>query len=122
MMTNGTLPADPRGAAGYYLDRGVIPVPIPRTGNCKNPSLDNWTNLRPSRTDLDYLFPQGRLLNIGLLLGQPSCGLVDIDLDCSEAITVAKHLLPSTGWISGRASRPCSHWWYVVTEPPARAS
>jgi DNA polymerase-1 len=83
--------------------------------------LEDWPNLRPTPADLDRLFPKDRELNVGLLLGSPSQGLLDIDLDCAEAIAVAPLLLPATGWVSGRAGRPRSHWWYLVSDPPDKA-
>jgi DNA polymerase-1 len=122
MIANGQLPADPRAAAGYYLDRGLLPISVPRTGNHKNPALDGWSELRPRAADLDALFPPGRALNLGLLLGTPSRGLVDVDLDCAEAVAAGWLLLPRTGWISGRPGRPRSHYWYTVKDPPALAA
>jgi DNA polymerase I-like protein with 3'-5' exonuclease and polymerase domains len=60
-------------------------------------------------------------MNVGLLLGQPSGGLVDVDLDVPEALAVARLLLPATGWVSGRKGSPRSHWWYIVGDPPEKA-
>ncbi len=50
--------------------------------------------------------------NIGLLTGEPSGWLVDVDLDSPEAARIAEHFLPRT-LTSGRASSPDSHRWYV---------
>jgi hypothetical protein len=119
---NGKLFRDARSAAGHYLRLRRIPVPIPRTGGCKAPVLDRWPDLRPSDEDLDTLFPSDQALNIGLLLGEPSGGLIDIDLDAPEAVAIGRLLLPPTGWISGRRSKPRSHWWYIVNDPPDKAS
>ena len=66
---NDKLPADVRSAAGYYLARGVLPIPVPRVGRCKAPVLEGWSALRPKAEDLDALFPEGEELNVGLLLG-----------------------------------------------------
>jgi DNA polymerase I-like protein with 3'-5' exonuclease and polymerase domains len=118
---NGQLPSDSRSAAAYYLDRGYVPVPIPRIGHCKAPTLQGWQALNANAVDLDRLFPADQALNIGLLLGAPSGGLIDIDLDAPEAVAAARWLLPPTGWVSGRASKPRSHWWYVVPDPPGKA-
>jgi hypothetical protein len=115
---DGRLPAEPRAVAAHYLDLGYIPIPIPRTGRCKAPTLDRWQDLRPSPQDLNSLFPTGQALNVGLLLGEPSGGLIDIDLDAAAAVAAGPILLPSTGWVSGRASKPRSHWWYRVQSPP----
>src|SRR5262245_43650412 len=53
--------------------------------------------------------------NLGLILGQASGGLVDVDLDSAEAVELAQTFLPKTGMIHGRPMRRRSHWWYVVT-------
>jgi DNA polymerase I-like protein with 3'-5' exonuclease and polymerase domains len=119
---NGQPPASPREAAAYYLGRGFIPVPIPRTGNHKAPALDGWQQLRPTPQDLDGLFPADQSLNLGLLLGEPSGGLLDVDLDCVEAIAAGTILLPDTALSSGRKSRMHSHRWYRVNNPPDKAS
>ncbi len=52
--------------------------------------------------------------NIGVLLGEPSGWLVDVDLDCDEAVALAAQFLPATKVRSGHAARPDSHWWYVA--------
>jgi phage gp37-like protein len=50
--------------------------------------------------------------NVGVMLGPKSNGLVDLDLDCPEAIIVAPLLLPPTKAIFGRASKRASHRLY----------
>ena len=62
--------------ATHYIDRGwsVIPVPLGQ----KAPTMAGWPNLRISLEEVPTYF-SGRL-NVGLLLGEPSRGLVDIDL------------------------------------------
>jgi DNA polymerase I-like protein with 3'-5' exonuclease and polymerase domains len=117
---NGRPPTTPQQAAPYYLDRGFRPLPIPFKK--KGAVLDGWEALRPTADDLPGLFPEGQRLNIGLLLGEPSNGLVDADLDSAEAVRAAPHLLPATSMIHGRPGKPRSHYWYVVDAPPAKAS
>jgi len=51
---------------------------------------------------------------VGILLGDASNGIVDIDLDCLEAITLSHYLLPPTDMVFGRDSKPASHWIYRV--------
>src|SRR5207248_165410 len=99
-----------RHAAQHYLRLGFTPVPL--RAKTKAPRLNGWPQLQADGYDLDQLFPANTALNIGLLLGEPSRGLVDVDLDAVEAIRAAGHLLPETGWVSGRASKPRSHYWY----------
>lgn len=50
------------------------------------------------------------------MLGTPSGGLVDVDLDSPEAVCLAPHVLPETGATFGRASKPRSHFLYIVPE------
>jgi hypothetical protein len=118
--SNGTVPPDVPSAARFYLDHGALPIPVSPRG--KVPIGDAWQQQRPTLEDLGDLFPTGTNRNVGLLLGAPSGGLVDVDLDCAEARAAAPYLLPGTGWISGRASCPQSHWWFRTDEPPDKAS
>ncbi len=97
-------------AARTYLRRGYMPVPIP--AGQKGPRLKGWQRLRLAEDDLPAHF-KGRG-NIGLLLGEPSGGLVDVDLDCPEARALAADHLPPTPAKTGRHGAPESHWWYVV--------
>jgi putative DNA primase/helicase len=55
--------------------------------------------------------------NIGVALGKRSANLVDVDLDCSEAVALAPAFLPPTATF-GRASKPRSHWLYITTDAP----
>ncbi len=113
---NGTpTPAD---AARFHLKLGQYAVPnYPRT---KRPVGEDWEKLRITEKDIERLFrPEN---NVGLLVGKPSGGLVDVDLDCSEAVAVATILLPATGMICGRESAPTSHWWFLVDDPPEKSS
>ena len=56
-------------------------------------------------------------MNIGVVLGEPSNGLVDIDLDCKEAVALAKQFLPHTDLRFGRESSPESHLVFGIEEP-----
>lgn len=96
-------------AARWYLSRGYRPVPLP--AGEKAPRLRGWTKLRLDDADLPRHF--NGTGNIGLLLGEPSGWLVDVDLDCPEAVDLAPQFLPPTDATSGRMSSPCSHWWYI---------
>ena len=56
------------------------------------------------------------------MLGKPSGGLIDVDLDELEAIQAASFFMPLTGWTSGRKSMPRSHYWYTADDPPDKAA
>ena len=76
-------------AARAYLNHGYQPVPVPP--GQKGPILIGWQRLRLTVDELPAHF-NGRG-NIGLLLGAPSAGLVDVDLDCPEALELAPQYL-----------------------------
>src|SRR5215472_5756564 len=94
-----------------YIERGFFPIPIePRSKICR---LSGWQSLRSSHEDVPRLFNNPEL-NVGILLGDASNGIVDVDLDCLEAITLSHYLLPPTDMVFGRDSKPASHWIYRV--------
>lgn len=97
-------------AARAYLRRGYVPVPVP--AGVKGPRLAGWQRLRLTESELPAHF--GNAGNIGLILGDPSGGLTDVDLDCDEARTLAPQYLPETPAMTGRLSAPQSHWWYTA--------
>jgi hypothetical protein len=72
--------------------------------------------------DIDKAFPIDTQGNVGVLLGEPSGGLVDLDLDCPEVRAAAVHLAPATPCVCGRRSATNSHRGYVVTDPPKKAT
>jgi hypothetical protein len=108
-----TQPDAPRAARAYRA-RGWWSVPIP--AQKKGPRLPRWQETRIDVDDLKLYYKAES--NIGLILGQPSGGLVDVDLDCPEARQLAPALLPPTGMIHGRPSSPRSHYWYVASSAP----
>lgn len=109
------------------IRRGFQPIPLETGG--KRSKLSGWPRLRwentpegldDARAKFDAwsegdeetrLPPHGGL---GVLLGDPSGGLVDVDLDHAMTNRLKDHFLPRTSARSGRASRPNSHYWYVV--------
>jgi bifunctional DNA primase/polymerase-like protein len=111
---NRQPPPDMRLAAKAYRDRGWSPIPLKR--NSKAPIARNWTRLVVG----DKTEWPG---NIGVRLGEPSSGLVDLDLDCDEARLLAPAVLPPTGAVFGRPGAPQSHWLYDCGESaPTSAS
>jgi Bifunctional DNA primase/polymerase, N-terminal len=106
--------------ARICADRQWSVLPI-RAGS-KAPRTKEWTELRLRKKDLEDAFNETD--NIGVLLGEASDGLVDIDLDSAEAIRAAKYYLPETDRIHGRRTKLSSHFWYRVrpTLAPAKFS
>ena len=105
-----------RQAAAFYLDHGFAPLPVPR--RAKNPVLEGWPALRIGKADLARYFPDSRDSNIGLILHDQS-RLVDLDLDCAEAVGAGRAWLPLSSWVSGRRGKPLSHYWYEADAPVA---
>lgn len=106
----------PLDLAHDYQARGMAVLPVEYKG--KRPShnghlLKNWQNLRPTVDELLTYFGNGPQ-NIGVLLGDPSGHLVDVDHDCPEALIIAPLLLPPTNSTFGRASRRRSHNLYYA--------
>jgi hypothetical protein len=108
--TRNGFPSDVRAAAERYVLLDAKPIWLPPRS--KNPDRLEWQKERLTLDDLDGAFPSGVNRNLGILNGEPSRHLQDVDLDCPEALRIAPHLLPRTGWIFGRKSAPRSHWIY----------
>jgi Bifunctional DNA primase/polymerase, N-terminal len=105
----------PLDAAIAWIGRGFCPVPIPR--GSKKPVLHGWERLEITHDVASRYFsdlPQ----NVGVLMGD-KFGSTDVDCDCVEAVAAARELLPETGLIFGRQSKPFSHFFYR-TDPPVR--
>src|SRR4051812_48278830 len=102
--------------ANTYTELGcrVIPVPL----KSKVPELNGWQKLRLEPSDLPKRFA-GAPQNVGILMGEPSNGIVDVDLDCPEAIALAPRLLIQTGARFGHAAKRNSHWLFRCDPIPA---
>lgn len=100
--------------ARHYSHRGWGVIPIPHKS--KAPIIKGWQQLRLEESDLPRYF-NGHSQNIGVLLGEPSHWLIDIDLDHPRAIELAPEYLPATPLRFGRPSKPESHWIYRVSGP-----
>jgi hypothetical protein len=90
------------------VGRGLAVVPIPE--GRKRPIVPAWQALRIRPAQLDDYF-NGSPQNVGILLGEPSGWVVDVDLDTPEAVELGSRFLIPT-LMSGRQSVPRSHWWY----------
>jgi len=101
-------------AAREYTRRGMMVLPIPHRS--KSPRIANWQKMRIKEDDLGQHF-NGKPRNIGVLLGEPSGWLIDIDLDHQRAVELADRYLPPTEAIFGRNSNRRSHRIYRVSEP-----
>jgi hypothetical protein len=93
-----------------YARRGWRVVPIPR--GQKRPAMAGWPDFEARPEDVPRLFGQGE--NVGVILGRSSGDLVDIDLDCPEAVALADRYLPATGAVFGRPANPRSHRLFLA--------
>lgn len=99
--------ADAREAAAEYLRRGFSIVPIPRAE--KGPRTTGWAGSKFSEEDIRTD------ANLGVKTGAASGNLIDVDLDCDEAILLGSLWLPATEMRHGRSKHPRSHYWYRVS-------
>lgn len=106
----------PLEQACTYIHRGWAPIPIPH--GTKGPTIPGWQELRLDEAAAAQHF-NGEQQNIGILTGPASHGLVDVDLDCAEAVALADGYLPRTRAIFGRPSKRRSHRLYRLTGEPA---
>src|SRR5258708_24132318 len=92
-----------------YLERGwrVVPIPLRK----KRPVIKEWEKLDILALELGRHF-NGRPQNVGVMLGDKSGGLVDIDLDSPEAVKLADFFLPKTSAVFGRKGKALSHRLY----------
>ncbi|MDA1109095.1 MAG: bifunctional DNA primase/polymerase [Nitrospinae bacterium] len=104
MISNTT----PYQAAESYLERGWFPIDVEY--KTKNPEGEHWQNRRISKENIHTRFNK-KEQNVRILLGI-SNGLIDVDLDCPEAVELAPFFLPPTHLKGGRGERPNSHWFY----------
>jgi hypothetical protein len=96
--------------AEVLISLGAVLIPL----KGKVPKLNGWQNLRqshPEALDIDAN------CNIGVVLGDTSNGLVDVDVDCKGALEIADFFLPETGLVFGRISKPRSHRIYRCADP-----
>ena len=84
---------------------------IPVAAGEKNPNRGGWQKERHTIEDVPRLWNNGQ--GVGILWGEPSGGMVDIDLDWPEARAAATYILPRTRTF-GRPGAPESHWVYRV--------
>jgi Bifunctional DNA primase/polymerase, N-terminal len=91
-----------------YIARGWSPIPIPHKR--KKPAGEEWPGWRITK-DIAHQRFNGGPQNIGVLMGEASGGLADVDLDTTEAVRAAPYFLPRT-LCFGRPSKLRSHWLY----------
>ncbi len=105
-------------AALCYLKHGWAPIDLPYKE--KRITRKGWQKEHLREADLRERF-NGQPKNLGVLLGSPSGGLVDVDEDCPEARSLAPQFLPETGLVFGRAGARASHRLYVADPLPKYA-
>lgn len=80
----------------------------------KNPIARAWQTKPVPYANIVEMLNGETPINVSILLGSPSNGIVDVDLDTPAANLLADLWLPSTGLIFGRASTPKAHRLYQV--------
>jgi hypothetical protein len=103
------MSAKTQAYARRYIEVGYAPIPVP--AGSKKVTRPGWESERHTLEDVPHCWNNGQ--NIGLLTGEPSGWLVDVDLDVPEAVSIARRVLEPTR-TSGHGDAPDSHWWYVA--------
>lgn len=93
----------------FLTSHGAVMIPL----SGKKPLTEGWQNTKESHPDA--LDPETDD-NIGVVLGDASKGMVDVDIDRPSALPLARFFLPKTEMIFGRESKPRSHWIYRCGE------
>lgn len=106
VVPKSTALVDVRPEVSALIEEGWSVIPIPR--GSKAPTIKDWVNTTFGVGD----FPADS--NVGVRLGEPSGHLVDVDLDCPEAVMAAQALLLPTERRHGRKSAGESHYWYYA--------
>lgn len=101
------MSAGTQEAARKYISRGFVVIPVP--ADSKNPKRLEWQSERWALEDVPVQFANGS--NIGIMTGEPSGGVLAVDLDVPEAAKIAERFLPPT-LTSGREGAMDSHWWF----------
>lgn len=113
---------DPTPIALEAFRHGWTPVPLrPRA---KVPFTRGWEKRTFEREEqVPQAFEEAardagitESLNVGLALGMPHGGLLDVDVDHPKAALIARDLLPATAMRSGRGDAPGTHFWYRIAE------
>ncbi|GJD63456.1 phage/plasmid primase, P4 family [Methylobacterium frigidaeris] len=94
------------------IDQGYSFTPLVK--GSKRPVLPNWNERNLTFHDLQFYGPFPQNHNVGLLLGNVSNKLIDIDLDHVNTINLAKHFFPDPNVLFGRDGKPCSHYLYRI--------
>ncbi len=80
---------------------------IPVHHKTKRPKQCKWQKRTAQDNNLDEFSGD---TSVGVVLGEASGNVVDIDLDSDITRKSAPYFLPPTGWIFGRKSERRSHW------------
>ncbi|MDP9364925.1 MAG: bifunctional DNA primase/polymerase [Chloroflexota bacterium] len=101
-----------------YERRGFNPTP--NLPGLKVAYRRGWQSERLSEFEIRKEFTPEKA--VGLVLGEPSGGLVCADLDSLEALALGDRYLPETGMVDGRLKKPRSHRFYRCPDglPPHR--
>lgn len=98
------------------IKKGYSVTPIPPMK--KAPTIQGWPKLKITEDNFEKYFAKDKQMNVGVINGELSGNIVDIDIDNPTALDLADTFLPETGLIFGRKSKPCSHWIYVCDKLP----
>ena len=85
--------------AAAYIRKGYAAIPV--QSQSKRPITSGWQNLKLNEDNFKEYFTSP-YMNVGVVLGEASNGLIDVDLDDPVALLYADYFLPKTDSIFGR--------------------
>lgn len=104
-------------AAYRWRDEGYLPIPLRLKDNGDLVPAIKWGDVKSvSDADIESWFGP-ECVGIAIKAGATFGGLIDIDLDCPEAVQLAPRFLPQTQCVFGRPGNPASHYLYHVDHP-----
>src|SRR5215208_8472060 len=109
---------DFREAAGEYREYGFALVPT----RGKRAFVEEWEKAgTPEEKDTQF-WGNGHANNIGVVLGAPSGGLVNLDREsCTDDLKRIEHMFLPKMVMAGRGNRPYSHAFCYSPGLPSRA-
>lgn len=95
----------------------IVPVPYKQKG----PILQGWPDLVISEHNVSDYFDEAPK-NVSVLLGKEESRILDLDLDCLEAVKFGGLFSPKTGFVYGHLSKPNSHMLYRSVDEEVKSA
>ncbi len=99
-----------------YTDNGWLATPLHERE--KRTIYSTWPTRRATEGEIEALVASRPDINLGIVTGRESGGLVDVEADSAVAVGLMRHYLPDSAAVFGRDSKPASHRLYYCSDSP----